>query len=97
MFKRFFWLSVGLTLGSSCSFWLMRKVRRTVERFAPERLTHDVVSGARTIGSELRAALADGRAGMRAREAELRAGLERRQAVVSPVTVRRAPTPRTRS
>lgn len=79
MFKRLFWLTVGLALGFSCSFWLMRTVRRTVERLSPERLTHDVVTGARSLGAELRAALEEGRAGMRAREAELRAELERRR------------------
>lgn len=78
MFKRLFWLTVGLTLGSSGSFWLMRKVRRAVDRLAPERLTQDVLSGARSVGADLRAALDDGRTGMREREAELRAELERR-------------------
>lgn len=78
MFKRLFWLTVGLTLGSSGSFWLMRKVRRAVDRLAPERLTQDVLSGARSVGSDLRAALNDGRTGMRERETELRAELERR-------------------
>jgi hypothetical protein len=80
VFKRLFWLTVGVTLGSTSSFWLMRKVRRTVERFAPERLTHDVVTGARSFGAELLAAVDEGRSGMRQREAELRAELERRQA-----------------
>lgn len=80
MFKRLFWLTVGLTLGSSCSLWLMRKLRRTIERFAPERLTQDVVTGARSLGAEMRAAVDEGRSGMRRREAELRAELERRQA-----------------
>jgi len=78
VFKRLFWLTVGLTLGSSGSFWLMRKVRRAVDRLAPERLTQDVLSGARSVGADLRAALDDGRTGMREREAELRAELERR-------------------
>lgn len=80
MFKRLFWMSVGLALGYGSSFWMMRKVRRTVERLMPERLAHDAVSGARSLGAEVRAALDDGKAGMREREAELRAGLERRQA-----------------
>jgi hypothetical protein len=80
VFKRLFWLTVGVTLGSTSSFWLMRKVRRTVERFAPERLTQDVVTGARSFGAELLAAVDEGRSGMRQREAELRAELERRQA-----------------
>jgi len=80
VFKRLFWLTVGVTLGSSGSFWLMRKVRQTVERFTPQRLTQDVATGARSFGAELRAAVDEGRSGMRQREAELRVGLERRQA-----------------
>ena len=78
MFKRFFWLTVGLTLGFGSSFWLMRTVRRTVERFTPERVTQDVVAGARSFRAELKAALDEGRAAMREREAELRAEIERR-------------------
>ncbi len=78
MFKRLFWLSVGMTLGVSSSFWLMRTVRRTVERLTPQRLTQDAVAGARSAGIELRAALEEGRQAMRQREAELRAGIERR-------------------
>lgn len=79
MFKRLFWLTVGLTLGYGSSFWLMRKVRRTVERLTPERLSRDVATGARSLGAELKAALDDGKAGMREREAELRAGLDQRR------------------
>ena len=78
MFKRLFWLSVGLTAGVGSSFWLMRTVRRTVERLTPHRLTQDAVAGARSAGAELRAALDEGRTAMRQREAELRAELERR-------------------
>ena len=78
MFKRLFWLTTGLTIGFGTSFWLMRTVRRTVERFTPERLSQDVVSGARSVGAELRAALDEGREAMREREAELRAEIERR-------------------
>jgi len=84
VFKRLFWLTVGMTLGSTGSFWLMRKVRRTVERFAPERLTQEVVTGARSLGADVRAALDDGRAGMREREAELRAELDRRRPAQPP-------------
>ena len=78
MFKRFFWLTIGLTIGYATSFWLMRTVRRTVERLTPERVTQDVVAGAKSFGAELRAALEEGRAAMQAREAELRAEIERR-------------------
>ena len=78
MFKRLFWLSVGLTAGFGSSFWLMRTVRRTVERLTPPRLTQGAVAGARCAGAELRAAVDEGRIAMRQREAELRAEIERR-------------------
>lgn len=78
MFKRFFWLTVGLSIGYGTSFWLMRTVRRTVERFTPQRISSDVVAGARSFADELKAALDEGLAAMRQREAELRAGLDRR-------------------
>ena len=78
MFKRLFWLSVGLTIGFGTSFWLLRTVRRTVERLSPDRLTSDVVAGARSLGADLRTALDVGLAAMREREAELRAEIERR-------------------
>ena len=78
MFKRLFWLTVGLAIGFGTSFWLMKTVKRTVERFTPERLAQDVASGARSLGAELKAALDEGRVAMREREAELRAEIERR-------------------
>ena len=78
MFKRLFWLTVGLAVGFGTSFRLMRAVRRTVERFTPERMTQDALAGARSLGDELRAALDEGRAAMRQREAELRAQIRPR-------------------
>ena len=78
MFKRLFWLTVGLTAGFGTSFWLMRTVRRTVEWLTPQRLTQDAVAGARSAGVEIKAALDEGRTAMRQREAELRTELERR-------------------
>ena len=60
------------------SLWVMRTVRRTLERLTPQRLTHDAVAGARTAGAELKAALVEGRIAMREREAELRAEIARR-------------------
>ena len=78
MFKRLFWLSVGLVVGFVTSFRLTRSVRRAVERFTPERLTADAVSGARSVGAEVKAALEEGRSAMHEREAELRAEISRR-------------------
>ena len=78
MFKRIFWLGTGLSIGFGSSFWLMRTVRRTVERLTPQRLTQDVVTGARSVGAEVKAAMDEGRTAMRQREAELRTEIERR-------------------
>jgi hypothetical protein len=78
VFKRLFWLTVGAGLGFGTSFRLMRAMRRTVERFMPERVTQDALNGARSLGGELRAALDEGRTAMREREAELRAEIGRR-------------------
>jgi len=75
MFKRLFWLTVGLAVGFGTSFRLMRALRRTVDRFMPERVSQDVRNGARSIGAEVRAALDEGRTAMREREAELRAAM----------------------
>jgi hypothetical protein len=74
VFKRLFWF----ILGCASSLWVMRTVRRTVERLTPHRLTQDAVAGAKSAGAELRAALDEGRQAMREREAELRAELARR-------------------
>ncbi len=78
MFKRLFWLVVGLGLGFGVSFWLMRFVRSTVERYTPERLSSDLGSALKSFGSDLREAVAEGRQAMREREAELRRELESR-------------------
>ena len=74
MFKRLLWF----TIGCASSLWVMRTVRKAVERLAPQRLTQDAVAGARSAGAEIKAALAEGRLAMREREAELRAGIARR-------------------
>ena len=79
MFKRLFWLTVGISIGFGTSYWTVRYVRRTISRYAPERLAEDATRLARTVGTDLKAAVAEGRDAMRQREAELRAELERRR------------------
>ena len=74
MFKRLLWF----TIGCASSLWVMRTVRRTVDRLAPHRLTQDAVAGARSAGGQIKAALDEGRTAMREREAELRAEIARR-------------------
>ena len=78
MFKRLFWLLMGIGFGFGVSFWLMRFVRSTVERYTPERVSADLAGALKAFGQDLRAAAADGREAMREREAELRRELDRR-------------------
>ena len=78
MFKRIFWLLVGTGFGFGASFWMMRFVRATVERYTPEKVSADLAGAIRDFGKDLRAAVAEGREAMAEREAELRAELEAR-------------------
>ena len=77
MFKRLFWMLVGVGFGFGVSFWFMRFVRSTVERYSPERVSADLAGAIRAFGEDLRAAVAEGREAMREREAELRAEIKR--------------------
>ena len=61
MFKRLFWLMVGAGFGFGVSFWLMRFVKQTVDRFAPDNLQADA-----------KAAVVESRLAAKQREAELR-------------------------
>ena len=72
MFRRLFWLIVGAGFGFGVSFWLMRFVRETAARYAPERVSADLAGAIKGLGADLRAAAAEGREAMREREAELR-------------------------
>jgi hypothetical protein len=78
MFKRLFWFGVGASFGFAGSFWVTRMVRRTVERFAPQRVSSDVTQAVRSFGQDVRSAVVDGRDAMREREATLRGELDRR-------------------
>ena len=79
MFKRLFWLAIGAGFGFGVSFWLMRFVRSTVDRYSPERVSGDLADAFRSLGRDLRDAMAEGREAMRERELELREELERPQ------------------
>ncbi|MCU1375042.1 MAG: hypothetical protein JWO68_2328 [Actinomycetia bacterium] len=76
MFRRLFWLVVGAGFGFGVSFWLMRFVKQTVERYSPERVSDDLAGAIRSFGQDLRAAAAEGRMAMREREEELRAAVD---------------------
>jgi hypothetical protein len=70
VFKRLFWLVIGFALGLGSSWAVTRKLRRVASRYAPTEVA-DRWSGT------VRAAVDEGRAAMRSREAELKAGLAR--------------------
>ena len=76
MFKRVFWLTMGAGFGFGISFWLMRVVRTTVERYTPERVSADLAGALRQFGTDLKEAVAEGREAMREREDELRRELQ---------------------
>ncbi len=73
MLRRLFWLSLGFGFGVGSSFWLMRLVKETAARYAPERVSADLTDAIKGFGSDVRLAVADGRAAMRERESALRA------------------------
>lgn len=77
MFRRLFWLIMGAGFGFGVSFWMMRFVRETAARYTPERVSADLSGAIKALGTDLRAAVADGREGMREREEALRAELDR--------------------
>ncbi len=77
MLRRLFWLLVGMGFGLGTSFWVMRFVKETVERYSPERASADLAAAVKGLGDDLRAAVAEGREAMREREAELRADVHR--------------------
>jgi hypothetical protein len=78
VFKRLFWLLIGAGFGFGMSFWVVRTVRATIERYTPERVSGDLAAAIREFGQDLRAAVAEGRTAMQERETELRAELEQR-------------------
>jgi hypothetical protein len=77
VFRRLFWLCLGVGFGFGSSFWVMRFVRETAARYAPERVSADLTDAIKNLGIDLRTAVADGREAMREREAELRGDVGR--------------------
>ncbi len=73
MFKRLTWMTMGTGVGFGLAVWGQRKVKATVARYQPARLTTELTGGVRRIGEDVRNAAEEGRAAMRQREAELRA------------------------
>ena len=76
MLKRLFWLMIGLGFGVGMSFFVSRLVREKVARFSPDNVRSELAQALRDLGSDVRAAVSEGREAMREREAQLRAEVE---------------------
>ena len=79
MFKRLFWLVIGVGFGFGVSFWVARFIKETVDRYSPERVSSDLAGAIRSFGTDIREAVAEGRRAMQEREAEIRAELTSRR------------------
>lgn len=77
MLRRLFWLCLGFGFGVGSSLWLTRFVKETAARYAPQRVSADLTGAIKGLGTDVRLAVADGRAAMRERESALRADVER--------------------
>jgi hypothetical protein len=78
VFKRLFWLSVGVTVGAGTSWWVTRAVKQKVEQYVPARVRQRAARRVRALGNDVRAAIADGRQAMHDQEEVLRARLDAR-------------------
>lgn len=76
--KRTFWTGIGYSLGLGTGWYVQRRVKHTVDRYAPEQVRADVadksrqaVSKARGTVADLRTAANEGIAAMRAEKSDL--------------------------
>jgi hypothetical protein len=77
MFRRLFWLFLGVGVGLGSSWWVTRRVKQVAARYSPERLSNGLTGSVRNFGHDLRLAVQEGREAMLKREAELRGELPR--------------------
>jgi len=64
VFKRVVWTGVGYSLGMASSVYVQRRVRRSVERYAPEHVRRDVADRGRAATERGRAAADRARRGV---------------------------------
>jgi hypothetical protein len=70
--KRLFWLAVGYGAGIGSSVYATRKLKAAAARMSPEGVTSRVSASVTGTVREVKAAVAEGRDAMHAREDELR-------------------------
>lgn len=69
---------MGMGFGAGASVWAQRRLKRWLRSYTPPEVAQRTTQRAQQAGSDLRAALVEGRQAMRQREVELRAEVERR-------------------
>jgi hypothetical protein len=70
--KRLRWLVTGLAVGAGGSLWAQRKVKILASRYRPSGLAGSAATRAKGLPADVVAAIREGRAAMKQREAELR-------------------------
>jgi hypothetical protein len=78
MFKRLFWLTVGVGVGVYAVLRTQRSLRRRTDRLRPESMAAELTTTLRDLGVDLRKAWQEGRSAMTLREAELQDQLDAR-------------------
>lgn len=77
MFKRVFFMLLGIGLGLMLGGWAVRRLERTTESLRPEQLASAAGRRASGLGGRVREAVAAGRVAATAKEEELRASFAR--------------------
>lgn len=72
MITRLWWFALGFLSGIVATIWSWHWVRRTVRRYVPEQVRADASDRWRSVGRDLRAAVAEGREEAASTEARLR-------------------------
>ena len=72
MLRRIFWFAVGIGFGAGLSWYATRALRRTAEKYAPDRVAGELSKSLGRFGADLKAAVGEGRTAMQSREQELR-------------------------
>lgn len=73
MFKRTFFVLVGVGAGVTLGVWAVRKVESTSRKLRPDALAATAGRGMNSVGVRLREAIEQGRAAAADKESELRA------------------------
>lgn len=76
MFKRLFWLCVGIGFGAGAAIIFSRWIKEAKEKYQPDAVTSRFTDTIRGAVSDLTAAIDEGRQAMAEKEIEIRESLE---------------------